>query len=117
TTCVRIASLLSIPTFSPYLLLHPFLFFFSSRHSSHPVLHSFPTRRSSDLFQPLARAPVACALKAGATMPCSSAAALRAWSDRREIGRAHAELQSLRHLVCRLLLEKKKKKIKKNSIQ
>src|SRR5437899_6938827 len=25
-----------------------------------------------------------------------------------EIGRAHAELQSLRHLVCRLLLEKKK---------
>src|SRR5437899_3741473 len=28
----------------------------------------------------------------------------------REIGRAHVELQSLRHLVCRLLLEKKKKK-------
>src|SRR5258705_1191846 len=26
-----------------------------------------------------------------------------------EIGRAHVELQSLRHLVCRLLLEKKKK--------
>src|SRR6195952_4517770 len=25
-----------------------------------------------------------------------------------EIGRAHVELQSLRHLVCRLLLEKKK---------
>src|SRR5262245_33100621 len=25
-----------------------------------------------------------------------------------EIGRAHSELQSLRHLVCRLLLEKKK---------
>src|SRR5262245_66375434 len=31
---------------------------------------------------------------------------------RREIGRAHVELQSLRHLVCRLLLEKKKKKKK-----
>src|ERR1039458_1702956 len=28
----------------------------------------------------------------------------------REIGRAHVELQSLRHLVCRLLLEKKKQK-------
>src|SRR5258705_2966066 len=28
-----------------------------------------------------------------------------------EIGRAHAELQSLRHLVCRLLLEKKKQGI------
>src|SRR5262245_65279955 len=27
-----------------------------------------------------------------------------------QIGRAHVELQSLRHLVCRLLLEKKKKK-------
>src|SRR5437899_12520007 len=27
----------------------------------------------------------------------------------REIGRATSELQSLRHLVCRLLLEKKKK--------
>src|SRR5438045_5987581 len=27
-----------------------------------------------------------------------------------------SELQSLRHLVCRLLLEKKKKKIKKNTI-
>src|SRR2546429_6349832 len=27
-----------------------------------------------------------------------------------EIGRAHAELQSRLHLVCRLLLEKKKKK-------
>src|SRR5258705_6890345 len=26
-----------------------------------------------------------------------------------EIGRAHAELQSLRHLLCRLLLEKKKR--------
>src|SRR5262245_64428255 len=31
--------------------------------------------------------------------------------DRAEIGRAHVELQSLRHLVCRLLLEKKKKNI------
>src|SRR2546425_9392180 len=28
----------------------------------------------------------------------------------RQIGRAHAELQSLAYLVCRLLLEKKKKK-------
>src|SRR5207253_3617483 len=30
--------------------------------------------------------------------------------ERCEIGRAHAELQSRGHLVCRLLLEKKKKK-------
>src|SRR5262245_64324808 len=32
-----------------------------------------------------------------------------------EIGRAHSELQSLRHLVCRLLLEKKKKNRKSNN--
>src|SRR2546422_1383744 len=31
----------------------------------------------------------------------------------REIGRAHAELQSRLHLVCRLLLEKKKKNPKR----
>src|SRR5437899_6171057 len=31
-----------------------------------------------------------------------------------EIGRATSELQSLRHLVCRLLLEKKKKKINRS---
>src|SRR5205823_1848528 len=30
----------------------------------------------------------------------------------REIGRAHVELQSLAYLVCRLLLEKKKRKIR-----
>src|SRR3712207_8512979 len=30
-------------------------------------------------------------------------------SDEREIGRAHVELQSRQYLVCRLLLEKKKK--------
>src|SRR5437899_8227761 len=29
-----------------------------------------------------------------------------------EIGRAHSELQSLRHLVCRLLLEKKKNNLR-----
>src|SRR5215212_10351806 len=33
------------------------------------------------------------------------------WKDRKE---HTSELQSLRHLVCRLLLEKKKKKKKKN---
>src|SRR5262245_62522576 len=34
----------------------------------------------------------------------------RNFLDGDEIGRAHSELQSLRHLVCRLLLEKKKAK-------
>src|SRR5207248_9693180 len=34
----------------------------------------------------------------------------RLWTSRPEIGRAHVELQSPYDLVCRLLLEKKKKK-------
>src|SRR5205814_9969735 len=34
-------------------------------------------------------------------------------SQRRKIGRHTSELQSLRHLVCRLLLEKKKQKRQK----
>src|SRR5437762_11230230 len=37
-------------------------------------------------------------------------------SSNSEIGRAHSELQSPMYLVCRLLLEKKKKKIKKKNI-
>src|SRR5690348_17600067 len=42
--------------------------------------------------------------------PLLAALADRVVELRDEIGRAHAELQSPVHLVCRLLLEKKKKK-------
>src|SRR2546422_5821064 len=42
--------------------------------------------------------------------PCAHAHPSRPPEMRREIGRAHVELQSRLHLVCRLLLEKKKKK-------
>src|SRR5258705_5277119 len=42
------------------------------------------------------------------------------WSERSremsQIGRAHVELQSLRHLVCRLLLEKKKKHTRQRAL-
>src|SRR5438552_16818067 len=94
-------------------------FFYSSFH--HPDLHSFPTRRSSDL------APAMNLLLA-------EACAARSWafglgSQRRELKSGDAawdrwaelrarfprseehtsELQSPDHLVCRLLLEKKKK--------
>src|SRR5438045_8157900 len=101
-----------------------YLFFFSS-YSHHRTLHSFPTRRSSDLmpsFRLLTRPA------------CDAAKRLRSPNDvRRKISpklrrsvvaplaarsEEHtSELQSLRHLVCRLLLEKKKKqkKIHKNS--
>src|SRR5258705_9399843 len=40
-------------------------------------------------------------------------AARRSWRSSRRSEEHTSELQSLRHLVCRLLLEKKKKKIKR----
>src|SRR5438552_8688562 len=86
----------------------------------HRGLHSFPTRRSSDLgpwprrARALVRAPtpgpprpearpVSAPVRAPATPP-------RPWGARRR-GRSDehtSELQSPDHLVCRLLLEKKK---------
>src|SRR5437899_10181950 len=82
-------------------------FFFSSS-GVHGDLHSFPTRRSSDLVRVLA----AVELNANEKLHCRA--------DSAETGKDQAittpgrseehtsELQSLRHLVCRLLLEKKK---------
>src|SRR5205814_9255316 len=106
------------------------LVFYRSR--APPLLHSFPTRRSSDLI----------GLLAGSV--CYGAVMLRdrlKWDDALDVWAAHgvgglmgtillgafaflsvntagadglrseehtSELQSLRHLVCRLLLEKKK---------
>src|SRR5436853_7582614 len=75
--------------------------FFFYLSADHPDLPSFPTRRSSDLTalyaaytskQPLTTQALLDALKA--TVPRSE--------------EHTSELQSLRHLVCRLLLEKKK---------
>src|SRR5207244_11780875 len=93
-----------------------------------PHLHSFPTRRSSDL--PLARLhrrrcrvrpalrrsrPLRCRPRrtrrshrsAARLLPpgCSGSCSLRLRSEEHT-----SELQSPDHLVCRLLLEKKKKK-------
>src|SRR5947208_9234928 len=63
----------------------------------------FPTRRSSDLRW--SRTWSGGSLSAACFCPSP-----RSWrgSWSREIGRAHSELQSPDHLVCRLLLEKKK---------
>src|SRR6266446_7147469 len=75
-------------------------FFFFKFYGDHPDLHSFPTRRSSDLPASAARSPrFACHTRR--TVPSSS----------REAGRSEehtSELQSPCNLVCRLLLEKKK---------
>src|SRR5437899_3844841 len=88
-------------------------------------LHSFPTRRSSDLFLPCAvsctvyfpgkasapegrrneaRAPFAGGYRKSHTKRCIPASAESFCRSEEHT----SELQSLRHLVCRLLLEKKK---------
>src|SRR5205807_8427674 len=78
--------------------LSPFFFFYCSAH--HRDLHSFPTRRSSDL---------------PCTEPNLSNTVFLASSGtpgpRSARSEEHtSELQSPCNLVCRLLLEKKKKK-------
>src|SRR5262245_66315387 len=94
---------------------HVSYFFFSSA-VDHRHLHSFPTRRSSDLGGPRragahVRRPTDTAdtcrtIRAGkAALPEARGPPPHGRSEEHT-----SELQSLRHLVCRLLLEKKKKK-------
>src|SRR5206468_11118708 len=110
---------------------HP-LFFFLSCSSHHPDLHSFPTRRSSDLVA--ARCTRARGRRRRHRRPAPSSPSCpgrgrernAAWSlvrgprdrcmpwEREAAARSEehtSELQSRSDLVCRLLLEKKKKKI------
>src|SRR5690349_24242684 len=93
-----------------------FLFFFYCS-AAHRVLHSFPTRRSSDLSP--RRGPRATMRAAPSGRACasrSSTTATRRCPTERPGGSASrhrseehtSELQSRRDLVCRLLLEKKK---------
>src|SRR5205814_10680332 len=100
----------------------------SNRRSDHLHLHSFPTRRSSDLDKvritaQLIDAPADKHMWAKSYERDSrDVLALQdelASAIAREINvqltrsEEHtSELQSLRHLVCRLLLEKKKKKLR-----
>src|SRR5205814_8265526 len=97
----------------------------------HAVLHSFPTRRSSDLMTLRGSLPsmVKDSQSFGSTLIAArplmrsvrptpgtrNSSAMRGSrtmlrSESRSEGHT-SELQSLRHLVCRLLLEKKKQKI------
>src|SRR5437899_9570351 len=75
--------------------------FFFYCYGGHRDLHSFPTRRSSDLRWPSERSARLRGARRCRHSPPS------AWFRRSE--EHTSELQSLRHLVCRLLLEKKKK--------
>src|SRR5262245_64792999 len=91
---------------SPFSIYHPLFLFSPSRHPQD--LHSFPTRRSSDLCeqdgdQHHDRPDLD---------PCQPRLHAAARADAGVVHRSEehtSELQSLRHLVCRLLLEKKKK--------
>src|SRR5262245_65069073 len=69
-------------------------------------LHSFPTRRSSDLRVDRGDGHQPCAVWHGKS---TGTAAPRSWRSGSRSEEHTSELQSLRHLVCRLLLEKKNK--------
>src|SRR5438093_12194170 len=102
------------------LLVLDFVFF--SRYSTHQDLHSFPTRRSSDLARsecPIGRvgpnlssrcqrANTARIVRSVTAHATSARYMPRWWRGRSE--EHTSELQSLTNLVCRLLLEKKKYK-------
>src|SRR5690625_6852228 len=92
--------------------------------SGHPRdLHSFPTRRSSDLISPDLEYSISMACTMALSPPPTSSAEIssaswavtgssslaRSISDDVARSEEHtSELQSRGHLVCRLLLEKKK---------
>src|SRR5436305_8299184 len=78
------------------MLSHLIVFLFKCS-GDHRNLHSFPTRRSSDLV----RADTGGARRS--QLPLPGCSALRKRSEEHT-----SELQSRPHLVCRLLLEKKK---------
>src|SRR5690606_41276002 len=103
---------------APVLSIGPSLF--SHRCAAHPALHSFPTRRSSDLLGHrvvgTARTHAEAVALFGRTHPhmvladiqlADGSSGIEAVNEI-QIGRAHSELQSRENLVCRLLLEKKK---------
>src|SRR5699024_12684913 len=90
-----------------FLSFYSFLFFFSC-YGAHRYLHSFPTRRSSDLVG------VPLIAFGGAGEPSHFPPAIEAGANAVLAGGKRSEehtseLQSRFDLVCRLLLEKKKK--------
>src|SRR5205814_10086130 len=94
--------------------------FFFCQHPALLVLHSFPTRRSSDLCSMTPRLRCELQLDYLALRRGSHRGARRQYCSypapnfRLRSEEHTSELQSLRHLVCRLLLEKKKKNTTKN---
>src|SRR5207253_11299155 len=94
-------------------------FVFSSGPASPLCLHSFPTRRSSDLSDIAVvvnslksesrRSKMAPCARSKSRVPSAIRWARTSWSSAWARSEEHtSELQSRGHLVCRLLLEKKK---------
>src|SRR5205809_1960727 len=79
--------------------------FFCYCFAAHRDLHSFPTRRSSDL--PTRRSSATSPSTTSSSIHCASRATTRSGAGPRSEEHT-SELQSRLHLVCRLLLEKKK---------
>src|SRR5207244_10939697 len=92
---------------------------FSITHCHHPALHSFPTRRSSDLQAAAVDGIVGQSLVLEVAARLVVGDAERAAGQTVDaVGRSEehtSELQSPDHLVCRLLLEKKKTSTATNS--
>src|SRR5207249_7540124 len=100
------------------------LFFFFYCSVALPHLHSFPTRRSSDLSPPRRSGSFSVCSMTSPRPSRSGSASPRWWRAssgsrrRRRSSRSEehtSELQSRFDLVCRLLLEKKKKTTQPNS--
>src|SRR5207237_10509289 len=101
--CFRCHLRFSLSTLHPCILF--FSFFFQS-YPDHRDLHSFPTRRSSDLDY----APPIAASGLFWTIPIHpNSVEIKLKSARARSEEHTSELQSHLNLVCRLLLEKKKK--------
>src|SRR5262245_64124506 len=84
---------------------------FFNGYANHRDLHSFPTRRSSDLSRAGARRrqpPAGPSVSSPRGAPPGRVRRSPAGARARRSEEHTSELQSLRHLVCRLLLEKKK---------
>src|SRR5437762_12425179 len=100
--------------YSFVVLRYLFVSFFFYCYVDHRDLHSFPTRRSSDLHYPDVGLEPYIGLEQDASAITAFTAfyvpALQAVKRSEE---HTSELQSPMYLVCRLLLEKKKKKKKK----
>src|SRR5438477_4677939 len=92
-------------------------FFFLHYYLAHRDLHSFPTRRSSDLIllagvlTSTALYSVSLFVMGSGNLSLGSAESLTTWAERLGRSEEHtSELQSHVNLVCRLLLEKKNDK-------